>query len=345
VKGPAVSSETSVGEAFVKLRGAKVPALIVTGRAEKPIGIVSDADLRLAALDMHGLDAPVASVLPKRLPKVAASLSDAKIRKLHIESRRRSLPMADGAKASSLSFLEGFPKGLPRPSAVIMAGGRGQRLRPLTDKVPKPLLKIGATTIIERIILAIAAAGIEDVFISVNYKAGAFEKKIGDGSRLGVNVTYLREEVKLGTAGSLSLLPSAPSGPVLVTNADILTRLNFGRLLDYHWQRGASATVAAVGHAAQIPYGVMRTDGSALIGVEEKPEVHVLCNAGIYVLEPRALKEVPSDAFIDMPDLLSALVRKGKGVEVFPIVEKWFDIGSPEDFQKVLIEFATGEEE
>lgn len=345
MKFPHITADASVADAFAKMRNTGAGCLIVFGPGDKLIGPVSDADLRVAALQPDGLDVTLGSLVTKGFAKIPAGLTDAKIRQLHLKNRSRSLPVIERGKVKEVSSLEGFSKGLPRPVAVIMAGGRGQRLRPLTDKVPKPLLKVGATTIIERIILGLSAAGVEDVFISVNYKAGAFEKRIGDGARLGVKVTYLREETKLGTAGSLSLLPEIPEGPVLVTNADILTRLDFSRLLDYHWHQNPSATVAAVRHSAQIPYGVMRTEGSALVGVEEKPEVHVLCNAGIYVLDPKSLKEVPKNTFIDMPDLLSSLVAKKKGVEVFPIVEKWFDIGSPEDFQKVLIEFATGEEE
>ena len=231
------------------------------------------------------------------------------------------------------------------PIAVIMAGGRGQRLRPLTDKVPKPLLKVGTSTIIERIIGALVEAGVIDIFLSVNYKAQVFEERLGDGEKLGAKLHYLREMKKLGTAGSLGLLPVTPEGPILVTNADILTRLDFGGLLDFHRGHGAPATVAVVRFLAPIPYGVVRTDEGRLTGLEEKPEVPVLCNAGIYVLEPEVLGFVGDDEALNMPELLERLLAKGREVRIFEITEKWFDIGSPEDFQRVLIEFATGEEE
>ena len=231
------------------------------------------------------------------------------------------------------------------PIAVIMAGGRGQRLRPLTDKVPKPLLKVGTSTIIERIIAALVQAGVEDVFLSVNYKAQVFEERLGDGAGLGTKLHYLKEVKKLGTAGSFSLLPGTPAGPILVTNADILTRLDFGGLLDFHRAHGAPATVGVVRFLAPIPYGVVRTEGDRLTGLEEKPEVPVLCNAGIYVLEPEVLDLVTDAEALNMPELLERLLTKGSEVRTFEIKEKWFDIGSPEDFQRVLIEFATGEEE
>lgn len=232
-----------------------------------------------------------------------------------------------------------------RPVAVIMAGGRGQRLRPLTDKVPKPLLKVGRSSIVERIIASIAAAGIHDVFLSVNYKAEVFEHRLGDGSQLGVALHYVRERSAMGTAGALSLLPIRPAGPVLVTNGDILTRLEFARLLDYHRDRDAAATVGAVEHVTTIPYGVLRTDGERLVAMEEKPDVRVQCNAGFYVLEPAVLDLLHAGEALDMPALLQRALDHDLPVCVFPVVERWFDIGSPEDFQQVLMEFATGEED
>lgn len=232
-----------------------------------------------------------------------------------------------------------------RAVAVVMAGGRGQRLRPLTDKVPKPLLRVGSSSIVERIIATLAAAGIRRVFLSVNYKAEAFEERLGDGERLGVRLEYVRERTAMGTAGALSLLPELPEGPVVVTNGDIMTRLDFARLLDRHRATGAALTVAAVEHESQSPYAVLEMDGDRVAGLVEKPVRRDLCNAGIYVLDPTVLALVPKETALDMPDLIARAIGAGMPVRAFLITEKWFDIGSPEDFERVLHEFATGEEE
>lgn len=197
----------------------------------------------------------------------------------------------------------------------------------------------------ERIVSSLARAGIEEVYLAVNYKAKAFERCLGSGERFGVRIRYLREEKKLGTAGGLSLLAGPPAGPVVVTNADIVTRLDFSRLLEYHRSRGASMTVAGVEHVQRIPYGVLRTEGERLIGMEEKPEVRATCSAGIYVLDPEVLRFIPPGEALDMPELLAKVLAEGMAVYVFSITERWFDIGGPEEFQRVLIEFATGEEE
>lgn len=230
------------------------------------------------------------------------------------------------------------------PVAVIMAGGRGQRLRPLTDKVPKPLLRVGASSIIERIITSLAQADIQDVYLAVNYKAEAFYERLGDGGALGVTLHYLRERTRLGTAGPLSLLPEE-IGTTYVTNADILSRLDVRALLEFHAAHEDPITIAATEYSAKIPYAVLRTEGERLVGIEEKPEQYALCNAGIYVLDREVRRFVPPDVVIDMPDLIEKAMAEGLGVRVFPIRAKWFDIGSPEDLERVLLEFATGEEE
>lgn len=231
------------------------------------------------------------------------------------------------------------------PIAVVIAGGRGQRLRPLTDKVPKPLLRLGASTIIERIVQSLKESGIEDVYLSVNYKAKDFEDRMGDGSQMGVRISYLKERHKLDTAGPLSLIPERPEVPILVTNGDILTRLDFRKLFRYHSSHASPATICAVAHAERIPYGVLQTSNDLLTGFEEKPEVKVLVNAGIYMLDPEVIDLVEPETPISMPELLGRLMAEGKEVRVFEITDKWFDIGTPEDFQEVLLEFATGEEE
>lgn len=231
--------------------------------------------------------------------------------------------------------------------AVIMAGGRGQRLRPLTDKVPKPLLRVGSSSIIERIIASLASGGIHDVYLAVNYKAEAFERRLGNGDHLGVNVRYLREGQPLGTAGALSLLPkdAVKGKSVLVMAADILTGMDYRAFCEFHQEHGGAATIAAVPYAARIPYAVLRTDGDRLVSIQEKPEHDLLCNAGIYMLQPEVLRLVPHDSRIDMPDLLDSLLREDLPIRIFTITESWFDVGSPEDFEHVLHEYATSEED
>jgi NDP-sugar pyrophosphorylase family protein len=293
----------------------------------KVLGTVLDSEVRAALVRGTPQDSAVQAVMVKGL------------------NRRNRLPADLTVEKGRLVDVALHPAPAPAPIAVVMAGGRGKRLRPITDKVPKPLLRIGHDTIIERIMKALVASGIEDIYVALNYKAKMFERKLGDGTRVGARVHYLHEEQALGTAGPLGLLPEKPKGPVLVTNADIITRLSYGRLLEFHRRQGGWATVAAMEHVAHIPYGVLRTEGTQLVGQDEKPDISMLVNAGMNVLDPRALSSVKANEYLDMPVLLERLLAKRRAVHVFPLVEKWIDSGSPEEFERVMIDFATGEEE
>jgi dTDP-glucose pyrophosphorylase len=341
-----VAPDTSLDAAIERLSKSDAPTLAVVDDAGRLVGTLEDADVRRASLRGLKTKATVSDVMDRSPITLPSDAGEDDILKAVGDGKHSAVALVEGdsfVELRNVSDVSSFEE--PLPVAVVMAGGRGQRLRPLTDKVPKPLLKVGTTSIIERIIGALRDSGVGQIYLSVNYKAKAFEEKLGDGEDLGVAIEYLREEKKLGTAGSLALLPEAPDGPVLVTNADILTRLDFGRLFRYHREHGGPATVAVVHHATRIPYGVLNAEDDRLVGIEEKPEVNVLCNAGIYVLQPEVLRYVAPDEALDMPDLIQRLLDDGVDVRLFPILERWFDIGSPEDFQRVLIEFATGEEE
>lgn len=336
----------SLREALARMARNGLGLALSVNHAGRLAGSITDADLRAAVMRGADLDASVLPLLNRRPAHVSAGANERQILRFLAARRLRAVPLTAAGRVAGVRSLDDFPQqNVLRPIAVIMAGGRGQRLRPLTNKMPKPLLRVGASTILERIIANLARAGIEEIYLSVNYKAHVFERRLGSGKHLGVHLRYLREKSPLGTAGALSLLPEQPRGPVLVTNADILSRLDYARVLDFHWRFGGAATIAAVDYAARIPYGVVRTAGVGLLDIEEKPEIRVRCSAGIYVFEPKALRFVPDDRPTHVPELLALLRRARQAVHVFPVVERWFDIGSPEDFHKVLLEFATGEEE
>ena len=229
-------------------------------------------------------------------------------------------------------------------TALVLAGGEGQRLRPLTDKVPKPLLQVGRSTILGRVLEALHDSGIDDVFLAVNYKAEMIEDRVGDGSAYGVRVRYLRERTPLYTAGPLSLLPERPVGPILVTNADQVTALDFMRMVEWHRAEGAAITVASFEFTTQVPYGVLDIEGTRFRGMSEKPVLRNRCNAGFYVLEPSVVDLVPSHTYFGMDALLTAALDAGLPVSVFPLLETWIDIGTPEELEKALLLFATGDE-
>lgn len=308
------------------------------------VGTVTDGAIRQAHLGGRDLTTKVSEVMGDVAAIVASGTADADVRALLELQRLPAAAVVDGDRVIGVRHLEDVGGHVPPVTAVVLAGGRGQRLRPLTDKVPKPLLTVGRTTIVERLLEGLWAAGVVDVYLSVNYKAEAFEKRLGHGEGYGVELRYLREHIELNTAGPLSLLPERPPGPILVMNADQVTAMHFARLVDYHRQQGAAMTVGTFDHAVQIPYGVLHLEGDQVAGIEEKPTLHRSCNAGIYVLEPHVVDLVPPDTFFGMPSLVEAVLARGGAVTAFPILEKFIDIGTLEELEAALVLFATGEE-
>lgn len=340
-----VGSEQTLGQVMVQLRQNVHRLVVVLNDDGGVVGSIIDSDIRRAALSGSILDVSAGEVASRPLAVIGSDTSPAEAEALMRSHRLPCVPVVDdgrfiGIRPTAHPDVDGTPA-----IAVIMAGGRGQRLRPLTDKVPKPLLKIGRWSIIERIIQNLAAAGVKEVFVAVNYKAELFEARLGSGVDLGVAIHYLQEEEALGTAGPLSILPASPEGPIIVTNGDIVTTVDFVALLDFHRRHSGAVTVTGVPHLSPIPYGVLEVAGHHLLSIEEKPVRSDLCSAGIYVLDPAALDLLPPGCRFEMPELIAAAVAEGLPVNAFPILETWIDIGGVAEFERALMQFAVGEEE
>lgn len=265
-----------------------------------------------------------------------------------VSARRALLAASDPLEVRVADVLDERPavepEARPASSVVVMAGGRGERLRPLTDHLPKPLLAVGRTTILERLMERLFESGFVDVSLAVNYMADKIVETIGDGSRWGLRVRYLHEDQPLHTAGALSLLPERPAGPIVVLNADQVTTLSFARMLDYHVAEQAAVTVGVFFHTEQVKYGVVELDGSVVTGIREKPTLRWPCNAGFYVVDPAVLDLLPAGEPFSMVELTQAAMDAGRRVVAFPIVETWLDIGNFDDLNEALMFFVTGEE-
>ena len=343
-----LTAAASAAEALAQLRRNEYGVAYVIDDDRRVVGALTDAHVRRAVLDGRPLETPVTGIMSTRPVAAGPSATDAELIELMLSHRLGCVPVLVDDRLASVRFLDDLPHTRPAPTALVMAGGRGVRLRPVTDKVPKPLLRLGSRSIVERIVSAMVPAGVAEVFLAVNYMAEVFEQRLGSGEQLGVQLHYVREERPMGTAGALSMLPPEAreaQGPILVANGDIVTTLDFRRLLDFHWRHGGAVTVAGVEYVSDVPYGVLRVAQHHLLSIEEKPERRDLCSAGIYVLEPDVLRLLEPDTPLDMPDLIDGVLAEGLSVQVFPIMEKWFDIGGTAEFERILVHFATGEEE
>ena len=225
--------------------------------------------------------------------------------------------------------------------AVIMAGGKGERLLPLTENVPKPMLHVGDRPLMEFIVQQLKASNIGHVNVTLHHHSEKITKYFGDGSDFGVNITYTTEDRPLGTAGGLGLMDT-PKETLLVINGDILTQVDFRSMFSYHREQGADLTVAVQRAGIQVPYGVIDCEGTTVLSLEEKPEVSFLVNAGIYLVEPQIISLIPFNEKYDMTQLIQKLVGNGLKVAAFPICEYWIDIGQHEDYQRAQDDFRLG---
>lgn len=332
-------------EAMRALQANREGVAVVVDEDERVLGTVIDADIRRATLNAVDLASPVTEVMsrnPVRAPVGATNDELLDVMRLH---RLRAVPIVDDGRLVDVKSLTSLVEDEILPITVIMAGGEGRRLRPLTEHVPKPLVPVGDRAIVERVIAPLRRAGIRDITLALNYKADLIQEHLGTGERLGVSLHYMIEKERMGTAGALALLPETPDRPICVANADIVTTMSFARLFDYHWHHRAAITVAAVGYVSHIPYGVLRTAGHYMLRMDEKPEERALVSGGIYVLDPEVLRFIRGRAPLDMPDLVADVLAEGLPVCVFPILEKWFDVGRIEDLERARTEFAMSEED
>lgn len=330
-------------DAMKAMTATRCGIVLVAGPGRRLLGVVADTDLRRALLAGAELAEPVVRALNARPITMRAGLPREEVSELFRSTRKPYIPVVDAKgrllELAAYAEFAAIPRRYPH-RVVLMAGGEGLRLRPLTSNTPKPMLKLGDKPILEHLIEQLAAAGFVHFVLTVNYLAEQIRAHFGDGSRWGVEIEYLEETRPLGTVGALSLLKPRPKDPVLVMNGDVLTKVNFGALLDFHASEKGLATLCVKRHEIQVPYGVVELAGRRLSLFTEKPTHRFLINAGIYVLDPRALALIPRGKPFDMPQLLKALrSRRKSAVACFPIEEYWLDIGSPREFERASVEF------
>lgn len=338
-----IGPETSLRSTIEVIDRAALQIALVVDESEKLIGVVTDGDIRRALIRGLSLEYPVAEVMNRR-PKVA-TLQASKTQLIAMMEGHHlyQLPVVDtDGRVVRLESLQALYKQPAFPNPVfLMAGGFGTRLRPLTDDCPKPLLEIGGKPILETIIENFIKSGFRQFYIAVHYRAQQIKDYFGSGERWGVTVEYIDEVEPMGTAGAIGLLPdSLADVPLIVMNGDILTQIDFSRLLAYHNEQQAIATMCVRQYEYQIPYGVVNFEQQRVVGIEEKPLQSCLANAGIYVLDHSLIAEIAEQGRLDMPTLLNRQVAQGELVAMFPLSDYWLDIGREADLLRAQGEFA-----
>ncbi len=318
-------------------RNARGIALVVDAD-RRFVGTVTDGDIRRALLQGASMDSPLDVCIRRDSITVGLDAGRAEVLDLMRARRIEQVPIVD--EAGCVIGLHTLHELLGRQEraniAVIMAGGQGMRLRPATLQVPKPMIKVAGRPILERIILHLVGYGLRTVYLSIHYLGYIIEEHFGDGSGLGCRIEYLREPEPMGTAGALSLLPEAPGEPVIVMNGDLVTQADIGAMLHVHEAGGYAATMAVRRYGHQIPFGCVEVEDGQIRQLEEKPLHERFVNAGIYVLNPELLAEVPREHYA-ITDLFAQCLARKWPVGAYEVEEEWLDVGQREQLNMGFI--------
>ena len=332
----------SIRDAIRTIDDAGSQICLIVDDEETLIGTVTDGDIRRAILAGHDIEETIDDIMNLKPATARPEDSPQMIAAMMQKLRLRQIPVVDSSGRVNELALQGEiggSVGNRTNIVVLMAGGLGTRLHPLTIETPKPLLTVGNRPLLETILQEFSMQGFSQFRMCVNFKAEMIEDYFGGGERWGVEIKYLREPKKSGTVGGLRHLDDRPDAPIIVMNGDLLTKINYQHLLDFHAQNDAIATMCVREYEWQIPFGVVELDRNQLTRITEKPKHTSFVNAGIYVLEPELLDRIPEDGTYDMTTLFQDAVEKRENVVAFPIREYWLDVGYEDDLVKARGEF------
>jgi len=344
------TQDSTIDEAVALMDQHRLGIVLVVDEASRLLGTVTDGDIRRAILAAIDFREPLKTLLERKAgsahakPVSAPAWADRRTCLRLLQTHKiLHLPLLDvDGRVSGLVTRDDFlPDEVLPLQAVVMAGGEGMRLRPLTEDVPKPMLPVGGRPLMARIIERLKQAGIRRVNVMTHYKPEKIIEYFRDGDAFGVELTYVREDQPLGTGGALALMP-IPKEPLLVINGDILTGVDFRAMLAFHQENRADMTVAVCRYDLQVPYGVIECEGSQIRRLAEKPTLHLLVNSGIYLLEPTVYAYVPNGRRFDMTELIQALLDSERCVAGFPMREYWLDIGAQDDYRRAEADVEKG---
>lgn len=333
-----INKEASIIEALRLIDKNAKGILIVVDEEGKVLGTITDGDIRRAILKDISVNTSIKELYNKNSTFAFANTTKNELKKLFINKKLKFIPVVDGfSRLIGYYELDDFidycsiEKDNP---VIIMAGGLGTRLKPLTDNMPKPMLKVGNKPILQTIIEQFREYGFRNIFIAVNYKSEMIKNYFRDGKDFDVSITYIEEKKRLGTAGAIKLAEKYLNNQAIVINGDILTNINFHNLLKYHADNNFSMTIGSRQYEMQVPYGVLNVNDTKVMSLQEKPVYSYVVSGGVYVLNPEATKYIPENEYYDITELINRLIEHNEAIGSFPIKDYWMDIGKIEDYYK-----------
>lgn len=335
-----INQNASIKEALEVIDKGAIKVAVVLSDDGLLLGMLNDGDIRRALLKGMSLGDSIAGIINKH--PVVANINDTKERILELanEKKLHQIPIISNGKLIGIQDIREFlaPKNKPN-KVILMVGGLGTRLRPLTNDVPKPMLDVGNKPILHTIVENFAKYGYTDIIMCVNYKSEIIKEYFGNGDKFGVKIEYVLESKRMGTAGALSLLKERPKDDFFVMNGDLLTNVNFEYLHEYHKDSNALASICIRKYEMQVPYGVVNIRANKVTSIEEKPTQSFFVSAGIYMFSPIVLDFIPKGVFYDMPTLFSELLKHDFPIHPFPIREYWLDIGRMDEYRRANDEY------
>ena len=338
-----VPPEMPLIEATARMTAGGKRIVIVVDGGRRLLGIVADYEVRRAILDHRDFARPVSDFMVRDPSTAPAESSEDELRRLFEVKGHYQIPLIDKERrVVGVRFLNEFiVRTAPRKKdvAVVMAGGMGERLRPLTLDTPKPLLPVGGRPILFNILDQLLSEEFDRIYVSANYKADSIIRALDSIPRYRQHTEVVLETERLGTAGALGLLPERPSGPFLVLNGDLLTNISFRDLLAFHRERGNDLTMAIKQEVFRVPYGVAKVEDMKITGLAEKPEYQHFINAGVYGLSPVVLDALEPNKPVNMTDIVQTMLSDGRTVGGYPVYDFWLDIGTPDQFERAQSEY------
>ena len=335
-----LSPQQSLRDALELINSQALQVALVTDPQQRLLGVITDGDIRRGLLDNLSLDANVTQVMNIAPTTASPLVTKKQLLALMQQHSILAIPIVKDDIVVGLETLKSVQQQSKFENPVlIMAGGFGTRLKPLTDRCPKPMLKVGDKPLLEIAISNFILAGFSNFYLSTHYMPEQIKDYFGDGSKWNINITYLHEDTPLGTGGAVGMLPKEiPALPTIVMNGDILTKVDFQLLLRFHEENQSDATMCVREYDYQIPYGVINGEGNKITQMTEKPIQRFFVNAGIYVINPELINKVEPNVYVDMPSLLESKIAENGNVLMYPIHEYWLDIGRMDDFKQAQVD-------
>ena len=337
-----IASGVSIEDTMKIIEYGNVKIALVVNKDNQLLGTISDGDIRRGLLKGSSINDSINNIYNTNPVTVRAGSNKDVLKDLCSKCAINQIPILDQEdRIVDLFILDYvYKKREYKNQVVLMVGGLGTRLRPLTENIPKPMLKVGDRPILQTIVEGFVKSGFYNITMCLGYKSGVIQSFFEDGSMFGANIDYIVEEKRMGTAGALTLLGKKLVNPFFIMNGDLLTNIDFEKMLDFHVEHNSKATMCVREYDIEVPYGVVNVANESIISITEKPIHSFFVNAGIYLLEPDCIDLIPDNEFYDMPLLFEELIATKEKIVSFPLQEYWLDIGRMADYERANFEYS-----